>query len=307
MVEMAWDIPLSLVSFLFYRIVRFLLRSLLRLYTARNPQEACHWRALSAEMLDKSLALPIIMTAGPRWNTHAIVAGVGPLRVRKSLSVHTGTAWRSAPAWIIVVNRFPSHRVVANMGSASAPIEDEWTSAHLEPGSYSLALRYYHWSHRVEFPAVKVDGVEEVQTESVSSEVNAFYHDLHKRRSIFYLCLHYYIFTILRYKEWLPQSFVERELLPMGNLETHFYYGTLTPEELLSFELAPMLLSTHDIFLTIYGRDSFPVRWYQIHEARHITSNVGEKCFYLVRIHEKSSFQRNLIDDWVKIRVVQAD
>jgi hypothetical protein len=81
------ELPLALASFLFYRSTRFVMRRLTVLNSRLNRRRAHEWNLLSAETLQLPLALPAIMTAGPRWNPHAIIAGAGPFSVKQSVSV----------------------------------------------------------------------------------------------------------------------------------------------------------------------------------------------------------------------------
>lgn len=93
----------------------------------------------------------------------------------------------------------------------------------------------------------------------------------------------------------------------MGNPETRFYYGALQCGEALRFTIAPALLATHDVYITIYTRDSFPASWYQIREARYTTSPARESGFYLVRIHQNVSAPADDADSLISIQTVAED
>jgi hypothetical protein len=67
------------------------------------------------------------------------------------------------------------------------------------------------------------------------------------------------------------------------------------------------LLASRHVFLTLYTRDSFPLRWYEIHEARHIIAPSQANAFYLVRIHQKASVPESFADSWIRISVVRPD
>ena len=68
---LVWEIPLALLSLLFYKVMKFIIGNLFTIYLAVNKNKASQWRVLSQETLDSALSLPVLMTKGPRWNTHA--------------------------------------------------------------------------------------------------------------------------------------------------------------------------------------------------------------------------------------------
>lgn len=303
-IEVLWELPLALLSFLFYKTIRFGMRQVVRAHAALTKQHAGEWRVLCAQTVQAPLTLPALMTTGPRWNTHAIVAIAGPLVINQSIRLHVASATKSAQSWTVVVHSSPRHQIVTSVGSSSISGRDAWESLDMRPGMYRLALRYYRWSDLVELPAIEVDGIEVVPATIVPANVNDFYHDLGRRSNFFYLCLHYYVATLLRYYAWLPRSFVEREYLPAGNPETDFYYGFLKTGEWLAFDLAPRLLQTHDVYLTVYNRASFPVLWCPIREHEHTTRPSPSDGSYLVRVHKKSPSQEPFDRGWLRVRVL---
>jgi hypothetical protein len=298
------ELPLALASFLFYRSTRFVMRRLIVLNSRLNRRRAHQWNLLSAEAFQLPLALPAIMTAGPRWNPHAIIAGAGPFSVKQSVSVDLEPVLRSAKIWTLVFYTFPDQRTVAHIGALDGPFAQQWHSLVLAPGKYSIALRYYHWSETIGLPEIQADGESVIPFQSVSPRNNDFYLDLIKRRSWFYLGLHYYMYTLLRRQALVSPAFVEREFLPMGNPESHFRYGALERGEAIRFELAPALLANHDVYFTLYTRGSFPVRWYPIIEGRHLTEPALEDGFYLVRIHRKASTGADAAEAAINIQMV---
>jgi hypothetical protein len=227
------------------------------------------------------------MTSGPRWNPHAILAGAGPFTVQDSVSVDTEQASASAKSWTLVFYRFPDHRTVAHIGTLQGPFVKGPQSVKLAPGKYSIALRYYHWSDSITFPEIFADGALAIPSRSISAGNNDFYRDLQKQRSRFYLWLHYYVYNLLRGTASIPGASTDREFLPMGNPETEFRYGALQRGESLRVHLPTGMLTTHDVYFTLYTRDSFPARWYQIQENDHVTETAREDGFYLLRVHRQ--------------------
>lgn len=277
--ELILEIPLACLSFLFYKASKFIIGNLFIIYLALNKEKASQWRVLSEETLNTPLSLPVLMTKGPRWNTHAIISTLGPFFVKSQLSINTEIANNSAQSWIAVVYSFPSYKTIATLESGN-----EQQSLELPPGKYTLGLRYYHWSEKVELPNVKVDGVEIVESKTVHRNINKFYHDLSKKNNWFYTALHYYIFTLLRYRKWFPESFVEREYLPVGAPDTQFFYGCLEPGQSWQLEVDYLINKSYNIYLTLYNCASFPVSWCQITEEKQPIQAINTKGFYLIRI-----------------------
>ena len=51
---------------------------------------------LSADTLNIPIILPVLMTKGPRWNTHGIIGTLGPFPIESTLTVNLDQAQRSA-------------------------------------------------------------------------------------------------------------------------------------------------------------------------------------------------------------------
>src|SRR5271157_580741 len=247
-----WELGLALLSFIFFKSVKFLIRRLLSIYYLVAKKQALQWKVASAKLLKKPGALPMIMTMGPRWNTHAIIGNVGPIAVKRSLTVDVAAAERSAQAWTLVVTTFPGNETVTSLSSLDAPFRGPTAEIPLRPAKYWIALRYFKWAESVELPALAVDGVEVIHSTHVPSDLDGFYRTcLAGKSNLFYLCLNYYVFVLLRYRRFFPSAFVEREFLPMANPETHFYFGALQAGERLSMQLDRSLLTSYDVYLTI--------------------------------------------------------
>ena len=81
-----WERPLGLASRSLFLAVRAVLRRIVT-YKLRRGRETSRWQLLSGELLQRRFALPVVMTEGPRWNTHAAIGRVGPLDVSASLAI----------------------------------------------------------------------------------------------------------------------------------------------------------------------------------------------------------------------------
>jgi hypothetical protein len=282
----AWELPLAIPSFLFYKTMRFTMRRLVVLNARVNRKKAFEWGVLSAESVNLTLALPAIMTTGPRWNTHAIIAASGPFHVRQSISFDVGELTASAGAWTVVFNRFPDQKLITKLGSEDGPFDTRRVTISLPAGHYNVLVRLYHCADAIRLPDLDIDGASAVAGRHVDPRSNDFYRDLGRRRNWFYLCLHYYISTLIRLGR--PRRLVESELLPMGNPETRFVWGAVRRGESLKMSIEQPVLTTHDIYFTLYTRDSFPADWYAIREREHVTAPARESGFYLIRAQRKS-------------------
>ena len=284
-----WEIPLAILSFLFYKSMKFVIGNLYIIYLYFNQEKARQWRVLSAETLKNPLSLPFLMTKGPRWNTHAIIGTLGPFSVKSSLDLDIESAHMSAKSWIAVVYSFPYYQTIGHIRSDSSKSGARWSSLSLKPGKYSIGLRYYNWSEEVRLPEVMVDGVKIVSSQECPVDVNSFYDSLIERENWFYRSLHYYIFTLLQWQKFLPQSFVRREYLPVGAPDTEFFYGYLWRGEILQVEVSSGVLNSYDVYLTLYHRSSFPMSWWQQQTETYQTEPMASNGFYLLRVRPKSS------------------
>jgi len=301
--ELLWEIPLAFLSFLFFKLMKFVIGNIVS-FSSRKKQSSFQWRILSEDILKNPMVLPWIMTQGPRWNTHAITAFVGQLDVKETIALDVKSADNSTQSWFCGIYSNPDGKMVDSLGSIGSNFDEQWKTLKLPPGKYTLALRYYNWFDQIKLPGVKVDDVEVVNSTNVSTDVNNFYQDLSKKTNLFYLVLHFYIYTILRLRKWLPESFIRKEYLPVGAADTNFFYGHIRKEESLQLELDEKIFNDYEVFLSLYNRASFPVKWYQIKEEKYKTEPSENNGFYLLRVRKNSPGKDNLINDWVKIETV---
>ncbi|MDJ0690568.1 MAG: DUF6208 family protein [Xenococcaceae cyanobacterium MO_188.B32] len=287
-ISFLWEIPLAFLSFLFYKITKFIIGNLFTIYLAINKDKASQWRVLSQETIDSPLTLPVLMTKGPRWNTHAIIGTLGPFFLEKSIAIDIESANKSARSWIAVIYSFPGYKTVTSLKSDEIDSADRWYSLELKPGKYSLGLRYYNRLDNINLPAVKVDERELVSPVTIPQNINDFYHNLIKAKNWFYSSLHYYIFTILKFRKWLPESFVRKEYLPVGAPDTFFAYNYLDREQTLQIEFSSEIINNFDIYFTLYDRSSLPLSWCQIKSEKYSLPAREERGYYLLRIRPTS-------------------
>lgn len=285
-----WEVPLAILSWLFLLLARLVSRGLVLCDSVLHLGRPLRWRLLSAETIGKPLALLVIMTTAPRWNPHAVIATLGPVRVRRSIRVESGAPASAVGTWTLVVYRFPVNSVVGSLNSRDMPSDGLGFTIDIESGVYTLALRYYRWSAEAELPTVFADNAEIAPAQQIPADLNDhLYQNLPQHANWLYLALHYHVYTMLRLHHWLPGAFVERELLPVGNPETRFSYGHLSAGCSLHLQAVESLLVGHDVYLTLYARNSFPLQWEQIATSEYTSESFDRDTFYVIRVHRNAS------------------
>ncbi|MCC0179598.1 hypothetical protein I4641_21820 [Waterburya agarophytonicola K14] len=285
-----WEIPLALASFVFYKVMKFIIGNLFTIYLAIDKKKASQWRVLSQKTINAPLVLPVLMTKGPRWNTHAIIGTLGPFFVNETLEIDIDTANKSARSWIAVVYSFPAYKTITSIESEKINSDSSWHTIKLPAGKYSLGVRYYNRFDTINYPAVKVDWEPYVEAYNIPNNINDYYHNLIEAKNWFYSSLHYYIFTILKLRNYLPESFVRREFLPVGAPATHFAYNYLESQQALEISIKPEILQQFDIYFTLYDRSSLPLSWCIIKEVEYSLSPQDTKGYFLLRVRPKPEF-----------------
>ena len=301
-----WEISLALLSFVFYKVMKFIIGNLFTFYLAIDKKKAYQWRILSQKTINAPLVLPVLMTKGPRWNTHAVIGTLGPFAVKETLEINVVTANNSSRSWIAVVYSFPGYETVTSIESDTINQEDnEWYKIKLSAGKYSLAVRYYNRFDTINYPAIKVDDCLYVDSYNVPNNINDYYHDLINAKNWFYSSLHYYIFTILKFRKQLPESFVRREYLPVGAPATHFAYNYLESQQALQININPIIINQFDVYFTLYDRSSLPLFWSLITTTEYFLPPQNHKGYFLLRIRPKPEHSATQIK--VKSQLLRED
>jgi len=282
--DLVWELPLALLSFGFYRVNRLVISRLYRRFQARLGSRATTWRLLNRETLALPISLPVLMTTGPRWNTHAVIGTLGPLAVSKTLSVRTSTCRESAASWTAVIYRFPDFLTVTQFSSLTSDSRSDWSELELPVGRYILGIRYYGLFGQPLMPEVQVDGVPTTASIETPSNANEVYADLECRTNLYYRALHQYIYPLLRLRSFFPAAFVRSEFLPVGDPDTVFRYDLVRARHRLTVRLSPELLDGHRVFLTAYNRSSLPVLSEEISSTGWSSPRFRRDGFYLFRI-----------------------
>ena len=165
---------------------------------------------------------------------------------------------------------------------------ESWQRVQLNAGTYLITIRYYYCRNGGEFPAVNIDGLSSINSCTIQEELQSYPECLERIRNystLFYLCLHYYVYFILLRQKLFVNSFVKREFLPVGNTETTFFYGILKKGETIKIDITQRLLTHSLVFFTFYNRGSFPVCWEEITQKVYRSQQMPCSGYYLLRVH----------------------
>lgn len=297
------QIPFAIGSFIFFNVVKLFMRGFVAAINRARRGKPPVWRIVSGELLGKPMTLPVFMTKAPRWNTHAIIAMAGPLKIESSVDINVAQANKSATTWSLSLQPLQSGKEV-RLSSVDVEKEESWISLETPSGYYTAVIRYYNVSETPSLPEIKIDGQVLVDVMPLDANTNQFYKHLHERKNWFYSGLNFYAYTMLRFRKWLPDSFVNKQYLPAGDAEMTFKYGDLRQGAALQINLKADLLSAYDVFFTQYSRASFPVYWREITE-QETTTPVSEKAgYYLIRFLQKPGAVKISIEESFEIATV---
>lgn len=285
--NLCWELPLSLLSWGFFKLNKLGIGWLYQQYLNRNLNREITWRILSGQTLNIPIGLPVLMTKGPRWNTHGYIGTLGPFAVESSLAVETAIAQKSASSWTVVIYRYPNYQTWTQLSWLKAEHRQDWTKISLPTGRYSLGIRYYGLQADPTLPTINIDGHRIIAGEAVSPSANDFYQTLGQRTNAYYLALHYYIFTVLRLRRFLAADFVRCEYLPVGDPDTLFRYDYFLRGESLNIQVNPERLRDHWIYLSVYNRASLPILSAEIVTTTYGSPPLSGDGYYLLRIRPK--------------------
>ncbi|NJN76411.1 MAG: hypothetical protein HC796_09745 [Synechococcaceae cyanobacterium RL_1_2] len=168
------EILLAGLSFVFYKLSKLAIGTLYLIYLRLNQKVQKQWRVLSAETITKPLVMPVLMTKAPRWNTHAVICTLGPFPVEDRISIDLNAIRSSADAWICVVYSFPQYDTITSISNQEVDAQGDWYDLTVNPGRYTIGLRYYQRRDTLKTPAIKVNGAPWANPEAIDPQVNDF-------------------------------------------------------------------------------------------------------------------------------------
>ncbi|NJN76410.1 MAG: hypothetical protein HC796_09740 [Synechococcaceae cyanobacterium RL_1_2] len=114
-----------------------------------------------------------------------------------------------------------------------------------------------------------------------------FYHHLLNQKNWFYLSLHWYIYSILKWQEHLPPNFVRAEYLPVGATHTEFFYDAVPAGAPINIHLDPAIVENYDVYFNVYDRSSLPISWCTLNQIDFTAPALTVKSTYLLRVRTK--------------------
>jgi hypothetical protein len=273
----------------------------------RDPKSFSFWQVNSRECLQTPLQLLRVMMVGPRWNTAAVCGSAGPFRVERKLRLQIAPTSRSAAFWSMMIFR-PSNLARAQyVSSLSVPPDQEQLELELAPGDYFINMRCYRCADPVVFPRIEIDGGGVIDPVRVSPDVNEFHAQLPRFGTTFYRALNYHVWALVKWHKQLPERWVRKQLLPVGDPGTRFEFGLLAAGESLAFTIEPGVLEDYGVYLTAYDRASFPVQWYEASQSHFTGPPCPVDCIYLVRVVRlRASTRPPLAQDAIQLRTLPA-
>jgi hypothetical protein len=281
------EIPAALVSFALFRATRAAMNCVLSVLAHWRRRDVLQWQLLSAAALESPLRMLIYMTRAPRWNTHALIATLGPCTVRAAMSLHAAQAHRSADSWSLVVYRAPYTAVHATDSLATLASGD-WFDIALPPGRYVAVMRYYGPRSRWRVPAVRIDGRDAVASSASGPTQVDLCDALTARSGGVFRLLHHYMFTALFFRAWLSPRWLAAEFLPVGDPGNEFRYDIVERGKPLELDLAPEMVERNDVYLTVYDRASLPRMSRRMHAGRYRSERMPFDGFYLLRLRPRA-------------------
>lgn len=283
---------LAACSYLFHELMRGMVQLLLLVLALsskrkRTPQLE-RWRSYS-EDCGKPGFLPVASVIGPRWNCHAMVAGLGPVDVQETIACPVHELSARADSWSLVVYD-QRMRTVAWTGSCRLP--GEHASFALPAGRYSLSLRFYAESDAMLVPDVLVDGRSLACGRVIEGEATryaAVLESVRGRQGWFYRALHYYVFHFLKYPRARRDAWLRQQFLPVGNPDTEWSYGSLAAGERLAIASDPAEQAHVSVYVAFYNWASFPEFWCRVGELEWLSPRFDDDVAYAVRRIRRSA------------------
>lgn len=286
-IKAIYEVPLAVASFISYKLVRMLLTVIIRIFMLFRGNETTIWKVLSEKVVNNPLLLAVYMTRAPRWNTHAVVATLGPFDVKEKLSIRIADAKKSADSWSIVAYEVP-RKTVSRITSTDSACDTDLHEMSLKSGEYMIGLRYYNVRENACLPAVLIDGEINVEPAAIRINENEFYETLKTKSNFIFTLIHYYMFVFLKYRRCLPKALVEKEYLPVGDPFNGFVYGHIEKGQSIKLTLSKRLLDRYDVYYTLYSTASLPREWLVIESEKNQLGAVKHDGSYLVRCRPKS-------------------
>ncbi|WP_444996146.1 DUF6208 family protein [Aliikangiella sp. IMCC44359] len=284
MLQLIYQLPLTVTSYYFVKYMRKRLKKNAVVRKEEDNTSACHWQGWSEIQQGKSDLLTSMIVC-PRWNPHALQHSLGPMTVNSTITFDISAIRNSAKIWVISV--YQEGIEVQTISSNDIESQQESYEIKVEPGSYSLFLRYYQFQPDGFCPEITVDGIKKISQSSTANEVKhfqSFLLSIKNKKSWFYYFLHIHVYHMLRWKKYFDPERIRKVYLPYGNPGTGFQYGIVKKGMSIEIIINDDLLrssSGHIVFFNKYG---FPVFWEDITSSVYQQKQLSEDGSYLLRV-----------------------
>lgn len=223
-----------------------------------GQDRVAEWKLLNDE-IDKPLALPYFMVSAPRWNTHAIIATSGPLKLSGPVTFQPERLHQCAKVWCLVVYQAKGREVKAIVSSTDAASKQAEVVFTLDSAIYVVSLRLYKTAEEVVFPCVISESRVLLNEKTVASK--ASFEKLEKsvfhKHSYFYRLLN--ISALFNLATSNDEEKIVKNYLPVGSPETLYIFSMLKGKGTLTVNVPESLKGKCFVFLTVYNGSSFPV------------------------------------------------
>lgn len=284
-----YELPLGLTSFALFNLLHKVVRRIGCSAYRKKPALFSRWNILCGEVLDQPHQLSRYIVIAPRWNPHAAVASAGPFPVTKEITLEISDAISGVGYWFFGAYPFPKFGSANYVSSLTKADSNGRISLQLEKGDYYLACRYYGLPEQVRYPAIWVDGKEIIPTTQASNNMNDFYPTLPQRGKPLYRAAHYHAYVMLKYSGLFSAAFVKKHLLPVGNEDTVYLYGTVKKGAVLCIRFPQTVLNDHHIYCTCYNTASLPVFISNVETPEFLSDPLICNSMYLIRVMRRKS------------------
>lgn len=289
LLQSAAAVAVSVPSFCFVAIARKILirRRVAKAARGKVSAASYRWRGWS-EHQAAPWALPGSMIVHPRWNPHPVQHMAGPCFVRTGIELDAGTMADAAEYWILSV--YKDWREVKTVSSTAFTDRPDRIQTDLETGNYVFFIRYYNTAGKGACPEIRIDGIPSIDGCPVEKEAEAYHRflcSIRNKKGLFYLFLHTHVMTLLHWRKYVGESFVQKSYLPYGNPGTDFKFGLIRKNRPLEIRFDKGILCNALVYIVFLNRYGFPVRWENITAECYTGKPLPETCSFLVRMIRK--------------------
>ncbi len=218
---------------------------------------------------------------GPRWNCAAMTASIGPLKVKKVITIDTINLM-GADSWTLLILDTDLKPIARSVTTQT----DRIRSFTVPEGNHWVMIRYYASNNHLPVPEVRTDGkliAPRGIFENEQLKYQAFLDGIRGNTSMFFRFLHLHSFSHIDTPVQQHRDQSKQQFLPLGSPETVFRFGRLPAGEALFVDVSEELYQRAKVYIVFYNTASFPVAWHTLEKNRNSLLPMPSKAFYLIR------------------------